>query len=791
MTEEALVERTRRLAPILEQACVEACRTMWEDGGWTDYELREGYRELWRLNEGKDLAYDRPSIGLHYSLWYHLQRTHILVRALARLLAPRRRPVRIYDLGCGSGATAWAAATFAEACLRAGTSLPRITVLGTDSSPFMVDASRRLWASLPADLAAHVELEHRLGNWSDVEAFDARDEDALMVCSYLLNASDGAYLREIDSWLQRVSDRVSADQLLVLSSPSKADLANVLQESEGWVREEFAPHPDVWTGDIGQVAELRGMVLESIGKTSPHDPSWTPPGGTDFRLLSRARSQFAGHGRRSGLTLNDEQEQAAEPTDRLTALVGAAGSGKSLVLCERVVRIIERADHDEPPWVLVTSFNKRMVDQLVRWTLVCIERSDEAKITSSRGSREEGDFTIEAENWRDVSATVRFLNRDKLATRVWQEPPADFEPFPHPTTMSPSVVDDEHLDGNFLSRELELVVFGLEALDHDTYLAIPRDGRKRRLTRLQRAGLWRHLVCHAEAQAGSTGSLPFIRRRMLIYAHNRDRIEAGLRVELRDDCQQLTHLYVDEAQDMTRADLRLLAHTPPRPQRLFVAGDSAQALHTGGISPRPRIHGARWQILRLLGSYRLPALVCEAVSGLATRILDEQPTKDDEFGPHGAPPEVRRSAVPGPRPIVVNGSDPDHVHRAMRVMGSFVSDQSVEEWHVVSEPDATSRLNRSLTERGMNFRECSLLKTKGLELPMLLFPSDVQAPNEELEAEWVYAALTRAQSVLMIAVVPERTSAPVAEALSSIDSSNVMFWDASAESAWSGMIQSG
>ena len=123
-------------------------------------------------------------------------------------------------------------------------------------------------------------------------------------------------------------------------------------------------------------------------------------------------------------------------------------------------------------------------------------------------------------------------------------------------------------------------------------------------------------------------------------------------------------------------------------------------------------------------------------------------------------------------------------------MGSFVSDQSVEEWHVVSEPDATSRLNRSLTERGMNFRECSLLKTKGLELPMLLFPSDVQAPNEEVEAEWVYAALTRAQSVLMIAVVPERTSAPVAEALSSIDSSNVMFWDASAESAWSGMIHS-
>ena len=214
MTEEGLVERTRRLAPILEQACAEACRKMWEDGGWADYELREGYRELWRLNEGKDLAYDRPSISLHYSLWYHLQRTHILVRALAPLLAPRHRPARIYDLGCGSGATAWAAATLAQACLRAGTSLPRITVLGTDSSPFMVDASRRLWASLPADLAAHVELEHRLGNWSDIEAFDARDEDALMVCSYLLNASDGAYLREIDSWLQRVSDRAASRALI-------------------------------------------------------------------------------------------------------------------------------------------------------------------------------------------------------------------------------------------------------------------------------------------------------------------------------------------------------------------------------------------------------------------------------------------------------------------------------------------------------------------------------------------------------------------------------------------------
>ncbi len=45
--------------------------------------MAEGLEDLLALSDDRDCAYDRPSIGVSYALWYHGARTHEAVRALA------------------------------------------------------------------------------------------------------------------------------------------------------------------------------------------------------------------------------------------------------------------------------------------------------------------------------------------------------------------------------------------------------------------------------------------------------------------------------------------------------------------------------------------------------------------------------------------------------------------------------------------------------------------------------------------------------------------------------------
>lgn len=790
MTADRIVEAARRYGSVLDQACASACERMWRRDGYSDFEVREGYEELWKLSGGEDLAYDRPSIGLHYALWYHLQRTHLLVRGLIPLLTGRGGSWTIYDIGCGTGATAWATAVIIQAGRDSRVAIPRVRVYGWDTSPFMIGAADRLWSALPVKLRSHFTPINKLGSWDNRQPDGAfAHSEELVVCSYLLNASDHLHLRELDAGLTRFSDLVGAERLLLLSPRKKAELADALQNRNWSSHPQFTPQPrDVWTGKPRRVARLRDSLLRSLEIQSP-PPSWSPRSSPDYRLLIRTPhelypilSQWA--------ELNDEQNRAAKPSRRLAALIGPAGSGKSVVLVERIVRLIESARRHEPaPLILVTSFNKRMVAQLIQWTRERICFSNTVFIDAEEGILDNGDWIVRARNDCGVTATVRFLNRDKLPTRVWRRPPANLKLFEE-SPILPRFVAEGYSD-EFLKSELELIVYGLEVMNHENYIdpnKTPRPGRRHPLRREQRIQMWPHLIAEAQFEKN-----PFLYRRMVAWCWNRSALTSGVRIPLQSDFKGLTHVFVDEVQDMTRADIRLLAHTPPIPQQLFVTGDSAQALRTHGISPRPHINGARWEVLKLAGSYRLPALVCAALEGLANYVLDDQVSR--RAGGHGAVPHVSRAATPGPRPIIVNGTDLNSIGEAMKMMRGFVgrSDRSEHTWSIVDEVSSASTLCASLDvdKGGTSVQRCSMLEYKGLELPLVLFPTDVRPPLACGDAvpEWVYTALTRARGVLMIAVFPEATSEPVAKALRSLDRDHLMFWDEEASHAWTVMTE--
>ena len=542
-------------------------------------------------------------------------------------------------------------------------------------------------------------------------------------------------------------------------------------------------------------------------------PSWSLAAGPEFLLLDRrAESLIDTHRPRaipnsnpvatastasvrdtSMRLLDKKQDKAAEPEERLTYLVGAAGSGKSLVLCERVARLVERAPAREPVSALVTTFNKAMVDLLFRWMEVRILQSPEGlTIVGKERGIDEGDQCLTITNSLQAESKIWFLNRDRLPTKIWQEADGSIDILQsiqeqnQPSRSDDSKIGERHSDIDFLARELELIVFGMERLDEIDYIdpqKTPRRGRKSPLTRTQRASLWPHLV---EQISATIPPFPFLRRRIASLRRYQGALGTQGPLELREGVGPFTHVFVDEAQDMTRADLRLLARTPLKPQRFFAAGDTTQALHTAGLSPRPEVEGANWQIHELAGSYRLPALVCEALQPLADEILQKQSEAN------GAIPEVRRSAVPGPRPIIVDAACSERMADALETMSKFKPqhESGGSAWSVVCEPPGRQHpLRNALKQYGLRVQCESMLRIKGLELPLVIFPTDATPPFDEATEEWVYTALTRSTCVLVIAVC-EETSPDITEALRHIDQrrEQLMFWDESALVAWDTML---
>lgn len=816
-----VAEVARSYEWILDEACANACRIICNDGGYSKFELREGDKELWNLSsEELDLAYDRPSIGLHYALLYHLERTHILVRGLIPLLVGRRKDLRIYDMGCGSGATAWAIAVIMEACREAGVEVSQVRVYGSDTSPFMLDAADELWNALPDSFKQYHTPENQLGSWDRVSNQTDDVGDGLIVCSYLFNASDYRYLEEVKSGLTRLSDRVSADQILLLTPSRKKNLADNLTDlaaSGNWQR-DFSYRPyrrDIWTDTPDSTCTLRQNILRELGREKEgvaraYKTLQSNRKHQVYRLLYRERYAPPVSDTSVYSCLSDEQGRIATPSNRLTYVVGAAGSGKSVVLIERLVRCIERAR--KPLDILVTSFNKEMIDKLIEWTrdrIACSKVLHKARVTYVSNS-ERGVGTIRIRTRAGPDATVRFLNFDKLPHRVWAKPHNDLMTLEDPPNQPDNVLFDvtsiTRWSVDFIEDELRHVVYGLEAMTFDDYTDIVRRGRgKPALRRKQRTEIWPSL---RERLAAPSNDVKFLRPRIGAWRHNKKVLLYGGQMDLRPKYRGITHVFVDEAQDMMRPDLRMLSHTPPRPQRLFVVGDSTQALHSHGMSLRPEIVRAGWLIHRLNGSYRLPALICTALSDLAESVLGEQQRRKadvdgddndainyegiDEISAYGGVPRVARSAVPGPRPVVVDGARQNGMARAMKTMQRFNThaDEPESTWHVVQEGGRLSEeYQRFGNVSGSSLCQLSMLSRKGLERSLVVFPTNGQPPNGKSVPEWVYAALTRARSVLMIAVHPQ-TDPAVAKALRCLEADKLMFWDQAAKDAWHEMVRS-
>src|SRR5690606_167228 len=70
---------------------------------------------------------------------------------------------------------------------------------------------------------------------------------------------------------------------------------------------------------------------------------------------------------RREVTLNDKQKRAARNTGNPVVVVGPAGCGKSIVITEKIKNIVEQNDYSSDLKILVTTFNKGLIEKLSQW----------------------------------------------------------------------------------------------------------------------------------------------------------------------------------------------------------------------------------------------------------------------------------------------------------------------------------------------------------------------------------------------------------------------------------------
>lgn len=758
------------------------------------YDIKKCHEESYSLIQGKDLCYDRPNTAFSYSLWYHARRVNTFISFFSeKLFALQNQNVEIFDLGAGAGAVQWALGLVYIGLKKLGLKPPKITLINIDTSPFMLYYNRDyLWQAFMKqypEIDSGFQIRYSVNSWSNDENLNT--SNPWLVSSYLFDISDNK--TEIARDFMKLISKYNPSTVLLLTSSQSEKKAflktlEIAFSEKGYSSSNLGDSNLLFNRPLNQTNTLRLSLGQNLNILPlQRAASWSDYSYSGL-ILTKQQSQLNFTNNkiteiniftppitvRRDVHLNDKQAEASENIDRAAVIVGPAGCGKSIVITERIKNIVQTENYNPNLRILLTTFNKGLLDRLSEWLKDILDKSRYAfkKDTNYYGYADSSShFTFKNSSITNIrllhfDMLPKYLGNVMYKGLVVQQKHFEILDAVIKQVKKESEITDSKLDvilnHDFLFEEYHRVVYGLQYFRKEQYLNETRIGRGNNPS-LPRNSLRRELVWNCITKyyqsIKSTNTQSFTTRRQDLLSKIR-RGEVNIKYD---------YILVDEFQDCTNADFEIFFRMLNNPDKLIIAGDLAQSVHIGTAARVPRDERmTRRKFYRLEGSYRLPVRISECIKGLSEKIIEKF---NGEEGVNGISPY--KASPPGARPVVVYA--PTLVEIGEKIKNIFATYKIYDlKKTCILEKDI--ELCNELNRLGISSETDTILSLKGLEKECTIWSTRIPLEYEKEVYEFAYTILTRTSSILIIAL-SDSTQEVYKAIIGLLKKDRLIFWD--------------
>lgn len=791
--------------PVLDKIIAEAAQRFHSDNKDNPnfvFDVKTSSTEMWALSKQDDLCYDRPSIGLCYGLWYHATRVSTLTPIFEHLLhaASQDERIDIFDIGAGTGAIQWAVAICALGRHSANEKIRAIRIVNIDSSPFMLDFNKNyLWVEFCKvyPQATSLQVEYTINNWTNhVNPYQANN----WICaSYVFDHFENR--EALAEEFGKLVERIKPSTVLLFTSSQTAQEENLSfiinrVEKEGYGASKALTYPPIFSGVVHEVNAFRNKLQSETDLGFSGEVLWNR-GGFIARILTRQqiglpltveaiKVYHSPEITRAKVQLTDQQRSAAEPNGQPTIIVGPAGCGKSVVLTEKIKRIVERVDkpYDPTVQILLTTFNRKLVKVLGDWLEEILDPKRCKRIRYSKQAY--GKTYVKDHCWFQFSGStihnIEIVHFDVLPTLIgnvsWRHVTDQNEEYEvyHRRIMQEAVdfffktektrkeSDPKIADPDFLIDEFIRIFYGQQVKKKKHYLGIERTGRgnnpflkynsKRREIIFECISIYLQKLKHGKRENFHMRRSKFLNK---------------LKAEKID--RKFDYILVDELQDCTKSDHEIFFKLIKDPSNITFAGDLAQSIQLGAAFHVPAGEEmTRFKKIKLDGSFRLPFRISECLKPLSERINKRYGARE------GVEAEIivpYRGAQPGARPIVVYSQTAAGMAEKIAAIIKRYSLYGLSEYSLF---ERDIEFTDELRKLGIEIETDIILKSKGLEYSCVVWSSRVRADTKLEQQEFAYTIFTRTSSILIIAVF-DAIDTELKDITKIFESRKSIYWD--------------
>jgi hypothetical protein len=809
MTKELLTQWVFNQKDTIDNCIQEASYQYWNDTNKREniiFDINECSKECYALSQSKDLCYDRPSIGFAYSLWYHGRRVNTFLKYFIEIIfeARNEQEITIYDLGAGTGAIQWACGLIYAGVKSLNGTSPKLIIINIDTSPFMMDYNRTyLWPNFIKNYpqAQNIAVEYTLNSWNNSQL--TKSSNNWITASYLFDHSEN--VENLKSDFLKLLESFQPQKILLLSSYNKrhftSQLSQVLKDNNYTLKEIESDL--LYSGLMPATLAARNWFKHNHAIEFSGTPTWND-NALFGAVLSSNAPVFNLFGNddansinlynppikvRREITLNTQQVKASVPDGRPTIITGPAGCGKSVVLTERIAKVVEihnKTNQLDKLSVLVTTFNKELSYYLQNWIMELLESK---KIKYTKDDR----YGIKIEGSTFVNIIIYHF--DVLPTRLWKI----YSPQDYPFYKDNLQFDNYHrkiareaiteikteekitsaeydgvLNQDYILDEYHRIIYGLDYASEDIFLKSPRKGRPR----LPYDGPSRKLLFKAVIRyLEKLEKLETVKYSSIITRRHKflKKLKTGSLNNI------FEYIFVDEFQDCTQSDYTIFYKLIKNPNNLVLAGDYAQAVHIGKVSDIPRDTDETTErmrnrnYLKLDGSYRLPYRISEAIKQLSENIKINGQESSDIITPYKGSP-------PGARPILVFAeNDKEMAVKIIEITEAFehfdVVDLTSDIKRKVTILEKDFNLTNELCRLAQNIAETdTILRLKGMEKTCVLWSTKINIEDVDEINNFVYTILTRTSGLLIIALY-ETIDRKYVDILKEFRDDRTLVWD--------------